>query len=178
MENVPRDNTAVIYHYFDNQENEKVTCSLVIRSLLRQLLVKRKDPPEEICRLYMAFGQRDRDLQLEEAEFAFMNVAKSFDQVLVIVDALDEAEVAERSLLITILQKFGSTCKILVTSRPHLVIVSQSFKNEMQLEVKARDSDLHEYLRTRLNSQQNSFSSMGDLSARIIETIVSSASGM
>lgn len=168
----------VAYHYFSYQEQDKETCLIVIRSLLRQLLKNAERLPASLQQIYAEMNSKGKELRLEDAKIALMDVAETFTEVVIILDALDEAVEAERSILMAVVQSLPKCCKVIVTSRPHLQDISKALQNGMSIEIKARNSDIRQFLRTRMSSMSDHLSARTHLSDVILDTITNIANGM
>ena len=105
-------------------------------------------------------------------------LAKSFDDLYLIIDALDECSTEVRTVLIRELKVLPS--KLLVTTRPIDGIIRQ-FDGSSIVQIRASDDDLHKYILSRLeNSGRLSALLRGNdaLADDIRQRIIAKANGM
>ena len=104
--------------------------------------------------------------------------AKSFDDLYLIIDALDECPTEARTVLIQELKDLPS--KLLVTTRPIDGIIRQ-FDRSSIVQIRASDDDLDIYIQSRLgNSGRLSALLRGNdtLADDIRQKIIAKANGM
>lgn len=171
-------NIAVVYHFVDHLEEAAGTCLIVLRSLLQQLSDRLEQLPMIITTLFEDLCKKGKKLGFDETNLALEACINMFDQVFVVIDALDEAPPHERSMLLSTIKSFASQCKIIVTSRPHLDDISRAFRDDPRIDIAAQDSDLQLYLRFRLSSTCHSFLGNEALMDQIMRTIIYQARGL
>jgi hypothetical protein len=172
------ENNAVVYHFVDHLEEASATCFAILRSLLRQLSDRLEPLPMVITTLFEDLHKKGKEIGFDETKLALQACINMFDQVFVVIDALDEAPPQERSILLSTIKSFASQCRIIVTSRPHLDDISRAFRDDPRIDVTAQDSDLQLYLRVRLSSTSHSFLDNEALMDQIIQTIIYQARGL
>lgn len=77
----------------------------------------------------------------------FEEIAKDFDDIYLIADALDEDSVETRSILLHELNALQSSARLLVTTR-HIDSITREF-DDVPIEIRTSDSDLIKYMTSR-----------------------------
>jgi hypothetical protein len=128
----------------------------VITSLLAQLVNQRPGLPPSLRQEYDAWrngGHKNRPSDNRFVEL-LVECMSGFPKVFVVLDAFDELMREEREKLIVSLQ---ALCKsklnlFLTTRSPLAAFLQRSFPTLAQLEINARDDDIHRYLMERLST--------------------------
>jgi len=162
--------SPVAFFYFDHQDQESQTPLMVMSCILRQILERLPELPQTVTRLH---GSREASGPPSELQCGSIiaECAKSSTITYIIIDALDECD-GTRHLkavlqLITELKEILS-CRILVTSRPHIHDLTAIFQPYPQIRIEAHVEDLHNYLRQELTA-----SSIWDIADRpFVEQII------
>ena len=152
MERTYRDDDDVgIAYIYCNYKEEQLSENL-IGSLLRQLLQRRSYIPEDIRTLYESHKTKKTRLSIREYSRLLQSETHSISKVFIIIDALDECHKNNeiRQTLLSELHKLRSSLQILITSRPEIINIKDTFDDFSQLEVKAIDADIKNYIEERI----------------------------
>lgn len=115
--------TAVAYFFFSFSDSEKQNTENMLRSLIVQLCGRRPDTPKPLLDLHR-FRDINHQPDLESLEAALGACAQDFNNVYLVVDALDECPFAndEREMLLNVLGRIVgsalSNLHVFCTSRP------------------------------------------------------------
>lgn len=151
-------NKAVAYFYFDFRNTE---CQLegMIRSLISQLAVRCTNPTNPLKSLYSSCGNGARQPKVFELKQTLQDLAQSFDDTFVILDALDEFKQREDLLddIQEIIEWQLGSLHILVTSRRERDIKQtlDPFMNEdrnIDIQSEVVDRDIRVYVREILQT--------------------------
>jgi hypothetical protein len=121
---------ALVFFYFDFDDTKKRDFDALIRSLLTQLLFQCETIPKVLLDLYQShmnsYHGFDNDVLVE----AFRELVRTFQDVYIVLDALDESsECVEALRFIENVQDWSlSQVHVLVTSR-QFAIIEISFEN-------------------------------------------------
>lgn len=85
-----RTNSIVLYYYFDFNDSEKQRHEQMIRSLIIQLFAHCATVPSTLEALYSSFSGGERQPNLEKLLPVLNQMMKAFDEIYLIIDALDE----------------------------------------------------------------------------------------
>lgn len=148
-----RPRSAVLYFYFSFNESEKQRHEHMIRSLVTQLIVCQKRTSDVLDSLH----SRGRQPTGEELLATFNSMMTTFDEVFVIIDALDECE--ERPEVLSDIEEVMKWKNIhlhtLVTSRRE-VDIEESLKplcddgTSICIQRASVDADIRTYVHDRL----------------------------
>jgi hypothetical protein len=127
----------------------------VITTLLAQLVNQRRGLPSSLRLEYDAWrngGCKNRPSDIRFVEL-LVECISGFPKVFVVLDAFDELMKEEWEKLIQSLQ---TLCKsklnlFLTTRSPLAAFLQRSFPKSAELEINARDDDIHKYLTERLS---------------------------
>ncbi|KAJ6260361.1 hypothetical protein Dda_4587 [Drechslerella dactyloides] len=141
---------CVCYLYCDYNDEETLKETNLIANLLRQLLHSNSHIPETIVNLYRRYSERKTKLTRQELLRLLHDQFRSFSEVYLIIDALDEIpkEGDERDKLVDDLhdfRRFHENIHILVTSRK-LASIEADFNGESSLEIRANEDDIKKYV--------------------------------
>jgi hypothetical protein len=140
------------YFYFDYQDQQAQTPTMVLSSILRQLLERLPEVPKSVHDLFDSISSKG-DLPLHECERLLLDIVRDHPGTYIIIDALDECEDAKhRKLLLQTMERLSQqgNCRVLAASRPHVHDVEVSFPNAMRLDIQAQQDDLRSYLYQQL----------------------------
>lgn len=118
--------------------------------LVKQLFYHTKSEFSQLEKIYDSQSSRQPDLTL------LLSLLKSYPwthnaSIYAVFDALDEcSESYQNDILSLLVQLQKSRYKLLVSTRPHLQNFSKRFTNAQSVTVYAHQSDLQNYIRTRL----------------------------
>ena len=173
-------NTGVCYLYCNYKRREEQTPSLMVASLLEQLLQGHDSLPDSVVRLYYNCKRRGTRADFNEC----MNVmaSLSINKIYVIVDAIDEYSndtAACDSFLRSIFRLQSALhAHLLVTSRS-IHSINSHFENHAQCHVSAHNEDLRRYVRYRFERVANpNLRNDALLQHQVESAIIRSAEGM
>ena len=118
---------AVAYFYFDFNDTENRTVPNFLSSILAQLCRQCKDSPDVVRSLYDSHIREGHHSCPSTSQLVqtLLEVSRRWQNVYLVVDALDECEIGKREELLEVLQGFcamdavmGADLRVLVTSRP------------------------------------------------------------
>ena len=178
----PDDNTgrAYLYCIYKRKDNQEVDDLLA--SLLGQLAARQSITLPSLRRLYDEHrkGEKSRLSQNEIREELY-NIIKTYSRTFIIIDALDECgtDHVRSELLSEIykLQKREETdIRLMVTFRPSIVLECPSSVTE--LEIRAHEEDIEEYLSGRMSELRSVVLDNNELQCKIRTRIVTLVDGM
>lgn len=176
-----RDQTTIgiAFVYFMNSLKSQQSAVDIFASLVRQLTEFQPTMPASILELYKKHSLRQTRPSLDELSAVFQSLTKSFSQVFIIIDALDECEKSNASSFLETLLRIheGSPCNILVTSK-NIHYIARAFQKFPKLEIRANEADVEKYLRTRVSSLPAIIRRDAELQKEIIASISKAANGM
>jgi hypothetical protein len=152
---------AFIYCNYKDRENQ--TDLNLFSSLVKQLVLQRKEMPSDLKDLYRKHHDGHDPLVLEEASHLLWRCSNLFRKCFFLVDALDEylneeidneSHIPEISLIARLQKiqqekKDENSFKLFITSRENHFIRDQ-LQGCDQLDIRAMDSDIESYLRARV----------------------------
>lgn len=153
----------------------------MVASLLRQVASQKSGLPTSLVELYTKLREQNRKPQIEDLELTLLNVCQDFDQVFILIDALDECDEAMRRKhflpFLAILQQTPRV-RLFVTSRPYPKDIREALDPVPQISVQASDADLRKYLRRRIEDSGNADIIDEDFRQHLIETVSKGAQKM
>jgi hypothetical protein len=172
-------NVGVAFFYCDYKQGP--TAFNILSSLARQLAEKGASP-ELFAKLYKEHNNGSSQLLFEELQTILVALYGEYDQVYLLIDALDECPLAEERTLVldTIKRKPQPSVKILITSRPNFGDINSALVGNPRIDIIARDVDIKLYLRHRIRGNPAFLKRIAkdDLEEQIINEITTRASGM
>lgn len=176
---------AVASYYYDYSEQQSQNPSHLARSLLRQLSSSGETVPSAVAEFY----QRTRNDVKDQTWFhdlltILRRVAATCSRCFIIVDALDEADIQSQrvgffEVLDAIRNTSGGGVSILVTSRPHVLSISNRFYNPVMIDILADPRDLRQFLGHTIQENPDSECIMDEgLREQILITLCNNANGM
>jgi hypothetical protein len=118
---------VIIFYYFDFNDVKKQDATNFISSLVAQLCAKRDELPEEVIKLYERHNCGQQTAAISDLKTALDVLMKTFEDVFIIIDALDECpKNGERVEILPLIPDIGTrspNLHLLVTSRPEPDIV-------------------------------------------------------
>lgn len=153
----------------------------MVASLLRQVASQKSALSIPLVELYTKLREQNRKPQIQDLEFTLLHVCQDFDQVFILIDALDECDEAMRrksflDFLVTLQRT--SRIRLFVTSRPYPEDVRKALDPVPQISVQASDADLRKYLRRRIEDSGNADIIDEDFRQHLIETVAKGAQKM
>ena len=173
--------TGIAFFYCDYRDMESHTTANIIASLLKQLCSSLEVLPQSVSRLYSESDMGQNTPKVEELRKVFLDVCRIFQDVYVIIDAVDECDGSKQrpTLLKTldIIQK--EAAKVFVTSRPYSDDIRRAFAQGPQIQINARTSDIRIYLEAKIHDNTAAEDIMDKrLMMEIVSVISEGASGM
>ncbi|PQE13895.1 Ankyrin repeat-containing domain protein [Rutstroemia sp. NJR-2017a BBW] len=172
-------NVGVAFFYCDYKQSP--TGFHILSSVARQLAEKR--PGLEILpELYKEHNNGSSKLLFEELRTILLALCGVYDQVYIIVDALDECPLAEeRTLVLDTVRRIPQlSVRTLITSRPNFEDINSALVADAQIEIVARDVDIKSYLGHRIRGNPVFWKRIAKdgLEEQIIDEITNRASGI
>ncbi|KAF3387434.1 Ankyrin-3 [Penicillium rolfsii] len=169
--------SPVAYFYFDHQDQSSQSTSVVLCSILRQLLEQIPTIPSPVAELYEKSGDKG-SMSPKECERLLTDIASSLKVVYLVFDGLDESG-QRRPFLQSILNVARSQhVRLLVTSRPHIADLNDLFQQHPNLIIKAHEKDLETCIYEEL--QQREMYSVVDQAFvdKLVRKLTNGADGM
>jgi Cdc6-like AAA superfamily ATPase len=139
--------TGVAFLYCSYGRRKEQRAVNLLSALLKQLVQGQSLIPTPVKALYDDHVKRKTRPSFDEVSESLQSTIKSYSQVFVVIDALDECtDDACKELLSEIrhLQTQSNT-KVMATSR-FIATIMQKFKDDINLEIRANDEDVERYL--------------------------------
>lgn len=160
----------------------------ILSTLIKQLCRRTKDIPQHILDLYTRCTSDDRAPRLTELEDHFEKTIGCFDQVFLVIDAMDECKKDYRkSLLVYIVRIFQSSprkLKLFVTSRPEPDIKeafgSETFRT-ITVEATKVKADTASYVTYELENRSHPYYNIhtdSSLKKQVEDALVNQSNGM
>ncbi|KAI1264745.1 hypothetical protein F5Y18DRAFT_78006 [Xylariaceae sp. FL1019] len=175
------DRAQVGYVYFDYQSQEDQTPTVVLNSLLRQLVQVLPTIPTAIQDIFSAKSPKTASLSVLECEWLISELARDNGTCYLILDALDESDNAKcRTEIISSIIRLRATpeIRVLVTSRPHTEIIDVALADCPRLNITAHDGDIRTYLRQEIDKQSALQVVDDDFASELLESLLRRADGM
>ncbi|KIJ07095.1 hypothetical protein PAXINDRAFT_103100 [Paxillus involutus ATCC 200175] len=149
------------YSYFDARESGGASQKFetFLRSILGQLCFNRADVPDAMKRLYGVDSDEHPEPTLAQLRTTLGEVVKGFDDVYILIDALDECD-SQAELLdwVKSLQSTTPGLHLLATSRPERIIeerMSKSSHVRISLNSELLDDDIKAYVDERVEASDD-----------------------
>jgi Cdc6-like AAA superfamily ATPase len=145
---------GIAYLYCDFRQKHQQKAQDLLASLLKQLSQRQSTLPDSVQSLYDKHRKKQTRPSPDEISRTLQSVVGTYTRVMIIVDALDECQVSDgcqRMFLseISSLQT-KNRVNLFATSR-YIPDVMERFKGSMQLEIRAHDEDVRQYLDVRIS---------------------------
>ncbi|KAJ5747465.1 uncharacterized protein N7511_009161 [Penicillium nucicola] len=149
-------NIAIAYIYCNFQRREQQTAVNLLINILKQVAQGRDDLPTEIRTMYTRHRFKGTRASVDEVLTALRSVCKPSltSRFYLVIDALDECSISDGSrttFLDGILSLRDCNLNLLVTSR-FIPEISETFKNDPTLEIRATKEDVIWFLKSNLAS--------------------------
>jgi ankyrin repeat domain-containing protein 50 len=173
--------TGVAFFYCDYQNQSQQSALAIISSFVRQLVQmtgKNFSPLQELHETLTAKGNVKPTLN--DVEKLLISICGRFDKVYIVIDALDECNLAQRKLLFPILPVLQrASISILTTSRPHAQDLERALKDHVKLEVCASELDIQRYVNDQVEQDEDLEDLLTDeLKQKTVSTLVDKSNGM
>ncbi|KAI8151173.1 hypothetical protein K4K49_011135 [Colletotrichum sp. SAR 10_70] len=178
---------AIAYFYFDFNDKEKQLTEKMIRSILKQLSLQCPETPHALSSLFDSCGESDRQPTVDELLVALQNVFRSFCDIYIILDALDECGDPEEALdfLDRIMSWEFEHLHILASSRPERLLeetikTMTTEQNRIHLQSHVIDNDIRTYVQGRLqtDTKLKKWDKLPGVKDEIEEKLMQKADGM
>ncbi|ERF68902.1 hypothetical protein EPUS_04554 [Endocarpon pusillum Z07020] len=151
---------GIIFHYFSFTDHSTQNVSGLLRTLLQQLSSQLPDMPTALLQLYDSF--KNDEPSISDLENAVRQVVTKFEDVYLVIDALDESHQGEQrdAVLDTLSQIRGwhlSGLHLFIASRDEPDIrteLNPQIDEEICLERNEVDQDIADYVRQKLRSDR------------------------
>jgi ankyrin repeat domain-containing protein 50 len=177
--------SAYAYFFFDGKDGQKEsqTVGSLIRSLIRQFSATYGGVPTVLTKLYHSCHDGGSEPSAESLQAALLLILEAFDDVYILLDALDEC--TERKYVLTWIKQMNSWRKgklhLLATSRPEEDIAKDLRLLDLEhvnIKQDLVSRDVERYINNLLYDE-DSFCQWGDeIKANIKNTVLESAGGM
>lgn len=176
---------TLAYIYCDHNRRESQTTQTLVSSILEQALRRASRStslPEVVTSLYTKHSQQGTRPTPSQLSVVFRQVFSPYNNVFVVVDALDECAPSDEAALefIKIVRELGSNIRLLVTSR-NSTNFEGYFQGGARIDVVAQNEDIALYLETEIPKHSRLVKHIRAdpcLQEDIIKDIVESAQGM
>ena len=171
---------VVLFAFCDHRDRENQSAENIMLSLWRQLMQKRVLGELECEYLETTYSKRGVYPTTDALVKLLSDELSKYSRVFVLLDALDELRTESRDSLQYLLRQLPTNVNLLVTSRVPKE-TSLEFRNVPQLEIRARDQDIKDYINGRLQSVSKLRSQVehnSKLREEIRNTITKKADGM
>ncbi|KAJ0418603.1 ankyrin repeat-containing domain protein [Aspergillus carlsbadensis] len=157
-QNKEKPGVGLAYFYCDYKDNQKQSPSRIISTILSSIATKNEDV---FRRVYAFFEEQFRENPAYTPEFdellhGFSDfIGDAFDELYIVVDALDETE--DRECVAYAFKKIIESCKsarVLVTSR-HEIDIARAFEGMENTSIEATDiaGDIELYIRSEVGAK-------------------------
>jgi hypothetical protein len=155
----------------------------LVTPLAKQLASRQEALPQGLAHLHEQLVREDRYLCWEELERLLLSLCDTFDHNFILIDALDEATIfQERERLLSAVRVLqNASVKIFITSQPNLEDIKTQFSEVPQIEIVATEEDIRAYRKEKVTGNSlfmHLIYSFPELEKKIVDTIISRASGM
>lgn len=144
-----RNATGIAYHYCHFKRQDKEDASIILSSILKQLVQGRGDIPDSLSLLYKKHKEQSTKPSFDEICSTLQSVAPLHSRVFIFIDGLDECLESDgtRGRLLTQLFHLQNIhgANIFATSR-FIPDITKRLEGSSVVEVLARDTDVRKYL--------------------------------
>ena len=170
---------AVLYCSYKRGEEQRDVNLLA--ALLKQLAQGQQLIPEPVKSLYEHHKTRKSRPSSDEISTSLLATSKSYSQVFIIIDALDECrdDDGTRAKLLSRIRNLQtqSNVKLMATSRL-ITKIEQEFEKDIRLDVRASNDDVERYLDSQMSRLPSCVLERPSLQQRIKTDIIKAADGM
>lgn len=175
-------NYGVAYTYFEYKERGRQTPVNILASLVTQLASQIPELPAEIEKLHSKLESRGKKPMFDELYNALVATFKSFDQIFLIFDALDECDPkSQRRELLPLFHRMRkSGARLFVTSRQYPEDIQESFHDSAKIELIPKKEDIRIHIQQRIDGDGRArrLIQQAKCQDRIISELVDSSQGM
>jgi hypothetical protein len=140
--------------YFNYKKQEQQRPIDILASLIRQLVNQLPQLPQHIKTLHENCERENRQPSRDELYTALVELPKSFAQVFIVFDALDECDREKRrDILLPMFHRKGeSRLRLFLTSRRYPDDIGDSLRDVQGIEIAASGEDIRSYIHQRINT--------------------------
>ncbi|KAJ5381577.1 uncharacterized protein N7496_004005 [Penicillium cataractarum] len=174
---------AITFLYCSFRRRHEQGLAHLLASLLRQLAQAQPDLPSPLSNIYDEHRAKSTRPKVEELSKALESLAQQggFSKVFVVIDALDECDMSNRSCtkLLDTMFDLQASCNVnlFATSR-FIPEITERFQELPTLEIRASKEDVTRYLRDNLSILPSFVSRNKDLQDEISTAITTAVDGM
>lgn len=191
------DKVGVVFAYFKYDLLESQQPSQVVSTFIKQLCWKKQQIPQYLLDFYHAYDRDARIPAFDKYKDNFFRLAKSFDQVFIVIDALDECKQEEQDEILNREQVINfifdltdglndelPCAKVFLTSRRETDIIDAFARHKtptIQIEVKNVTEDINAYVNDRVEDLVKAEKlklKKSTLKEKIVKILVANAEGM
>ena len=145
------DSVATAFIYCNYKEQAEHTVSILVASLLRQMVQDRCAISDGIKSFYRRHQRRAARPTLDQLTNILISEIQTYSKIFIVVDALDECreDDATRATLLEVLRSLPRQVNLMVTSRD-LPSISRDFEGTKRLHIQAQDDDIKSYVEGRI----------------------------
>lgn len=176
---------AIAYVYCNFQRHNEQDAASLLGNILKQMVQRKHTVPSSVRALYnthMHTGTRPSINEISEAMHS-LSTASDFSSIFIVIDALDECQISDRSrdilldVVISMQAKRGCNVYLFATSRfiPEII---EMFNEQPTVEIRARENDVKRYIQGNLTMLPSFVSRSSDLQEEISDAIAKAVDGM
>jgi Cdc6-like AAA superfamily ATPase len=173
--------TAVVYIYCNFNRQAEQRLEHLMSSLLKQLAHNIPSLPPVLSKLHKEHTKKQTTPTLEEVSMALCTVTATFARIFIVVDALDECQVADNCRIRFLQQLFNLQTQrgvsMFATSR-HMPDIERHFSSSLTIEIRASEEDIEKYLKSAIPRLPRFLAERHDLQNEITQTISQIVDGM
>lgn len=174
---------AVAYFYFDFNDTEKQRHENLLRSLIVQLSIQSANTPESLSALFARSQDGQQRPTTDALALALESILRDFQQIFIILDALDECKEREELLgLIENIAKWNlEKLHILATSRREREIedsLEPLITGQICIQSALVNADIHIHICERLQNDPKLRKWPANVQMEIEKTLMDGAHGM
>lgn len=175
---------AFVYYKYQNRAGQGL--KNIVPALVKQLCRMKQVLPKEVKELFHQYTRQDEFPSQAKLQAQLVEVSESFDQVYIVIDALDECRDQDMvfPLIAALVEKCSSRIKICVTSRREQYLF-HSFARlkcpRLEMEAKKVDEDIAVFVDMEIDRQSSDYqygTIDGALKAQIKKALVAQSNGM
>jgi len=166
--------TAFIYCNYEEQAEQ--TVSILVASLLRQMVQDRHAISDDIKSFHQHHQRRAARPTQDQLTNILISEIQTYSKVFIVVDALDECREDDetRATLLEVFRSLPGQVNLMVTSRD-LPSIARGFEGTKRLHIRAKDDDIKIYIEGRIASGRRHLKQLQEV---IVNRIVENAKGM
>jgi hypothetical protein len=142
---------AVIYLRYNEPEQ---TLENVLGSILKQLAQEHESVPAPLEELYEVHRERSTPPSLDEVTAALSSTVEAFEEVFLVVDALDECSEEVRWGLVERLRNLQPGLRLLITSR-YLDAIDEELEGFGHYQIKANKADIELFIDAQIRKNRH-----------------------